>query len=162
MVAICGSVVCLKLSGRATFATSVDFKAAVERLRKRGHSSFVLDLSECVAMDSTFLGILVAQVQMLADQPEPKGSMHLLNPNHRITDFLENLEAMHLFKVIECEGGLSGRYEEAPTTQVSKKEMSRLCLDAHVALMNLNPANVPKFKEVARFLAEDLKQAEGQ
>jgi hypothetical protein len=26
--------------------------------------------------------------------------------------------------------------------------------------MNINPGNVPKFKEIARFLAEDLKKLE--
>ena len=35
--------------------------------------------------------------------------------------------------------------------------MSRTCLDAHQTLMEINPANIPKFKDVAQFLADDLK-----
>ena len=41
-----------------------------------------------------------------------------------------------------------------------RKEISRTCLEAHQTLMDINPANVPKFKEVAQFLAEDLKKME--
>ena len=43
---------------------------------------------------------------------------------------------------------------------ISKKEMSRNSLEAHRTLMDLNPANIPKFKDVAQFLAEDLKRLE--
>ena len=38
--------------------------------------------------------------------------------------------------------------------------MTRNCLEAHETLMEINPANVNKFKDVTRFLAEDLKRQE--
>ena len=43
----------------------------------------------------------------------------------------------------------------------SRVEMSRNCLEAHEILMAINPDNIPKFKDVAKFLAEDLKKASG-
>jgi hypothetical protein len=42
----------------------------------------------------------------------------------------------------------------APT----KNDLSRNCLEAHETLMQVNPENIAKFKEVTRFLAEDLKE----
>jgi hypothetical protein len=42
----------------------------------------------------------------------------------------------------------------APT----KEEISRNCLQAHELLMRINPDNIPKFKEVTQFLAEDLRR----
>jgi hypothetical protein len=42
----------------------------------------------------------------------------------------------------------------------SPTDLSRNCLEAHQTLMNINPANVPKFKDVAQFLEEDLKKKE--
>src|SRR5262245_63563986 len=53
-------MVCVKITGRANFTSSVDFKTLINSLRDRGYARFVLDLSECVLMDSTFLGVLAA------------------------------------------------------------------------------------------------------
>jgi hypothetical protein len=40
----------------------------------------------------------------------------------------------------------------------TREEVQRTCLEAHQLLMEINPANVAKFKDVAAFLAEDLKK----
>jgi hypothetical protein len=39
-------------------------------------------------------------------------------------------------------------------------EVARTCLEAHRTLMELNPGNAQKFKDVAQFLAEDVKRLE--
>jgi len=41
----------------------------------------------------------------------------------------------------------------------TKEEVTRACLEAHQTLMQISPQNASKFKEVAAFLAEDLKKA---
>jgi hypothetical protein len=38
--------------------------------------------------------------------------------------------------------------------------LARVCLEAHQTLMELSPGNVARFKDVVRFMAEDLKQEE--
>ena len=48
--------------------------------------------------------------------------------------------------------------EDRAPCGATKEEVTRACLEAHQTLMNINPANVPKFKEVSQFLAEDLKK----
>jgi hypothetical protein len=42
----------------------------------------------------------------------------------------------------------------------SREEVTRTCLEARKTLMAANPDNVDRFKEVTRFLAEDLKKLE--
>ena len=49
---------CIKISGRANFTSSIDFRTLITELRQKGYTFFVLDLSECALMDSTFLGVL--------------------------------------------------------------------------------------------------------
>src|SRR5947209_12449326 len=49
---------CIKIVGRANFTSSVDFKTLVQELTQKGYHYFILDLAECVLMDSTFLGVL--------------------------------------------------------------------------------------------------------
>ena len=49
---------CVKIAGRANFMSSPDFKTLLGELSQKGYSRFIVDLSECVLMDSTFLGVL--------------------------------------------------------------------------------------------------------
>ena len=43
---------------------------------------------------------------------------------------------------------------------LDKTDLTRTSLDAHQTLIDANPGNEAKFKEVTRFLEEDLKQQE--
>src|SRR5579862_4276814 len=92
---------CVKISGRASFSCSIDFKTLVQELRQKGCSYFVLDLSECTLMDSTFLGVLSGfGLQSTTQKPgQPNATFELLNPNERITELLESLGVLHLFKL---------------------------------------------------------------
>ncbi len=38
----------------------------------------------------------------------------------------------------------------------------RACLEAHQTLMDINPENVTRFKDVTKFLAEDLEKLRGK
>jgi len=162
MVAVSAAGVCLKLAGRASMANSLDFKAVVYPLREQGHTRFVLDLTECVAMDSTFLGVLAAFVQRLAKPAERPGRLELVNANPRITDFLDNLGVLGLFNLVRSPGGVAGQFRAVPTGQADKAELARTSLEAHRALMELDAGNIPKFKDVTRFLEEDLKRLAGK
>jgi len=65
-----------------------------------------------------------------------------------------------LFSIVSTAAPAAGEFQPvaAGNAAPSKEEVSRTCLEAHETLMELNPANVAKFKDVAKFLAEDLKR----
>ncbi len=154
----------IRIQGRANFTSSVDFKAVVNRLWERGYSRFILDLEDCLLMDSTFLGVLAGlglKFSRNENCPRPP-CIELLNPNSRVSDLLENLGIAHLFKTCAQAGPPTDCFDpvDQPDSQ-DAKELSRTCLEAHQTLMDVNPANIPKFKDVAQFLAEDLKKKEG-
>ncbi len=163
-VAVTEQAALVKISGRASFNCSVDFKTLVYELRDRGYRQFVLDVTECPIMDSTFLGVLAGFGLKLADSDGQKTSITLLNPNQRILDLLENLGVAHLFCAVQGSNPLSNKLGEVRQNggESGKIETTRTCLEAHETLMAINPANVPKFKDVTRFLAEDLKRLAGQ
>jgi anti-sigma B factor antagonist len=152
---------CIKIIGRANFNSSVDFKTLVSELRQKGYSYFVLDLSECLLMDSTFLGVLTGLGLKFGPGKNDccDSGVELLNANPRITDLLENLCVLHLFKL--SSGPLTAPEGTETRTHTplnpSKEEVTRACLEAHKTLMEANPQNVGRFKEVTQFLAEDLK-----
>lgn len=156
----------IKVAGRASFTSSGDFKHVVGELRDRGFDHFVLDLGECVTMDSTFLGVLAGVALRHADnKPQPAAqnglTLDLLNPNQRVADLLENLGVVHLFKILHQANPCTALFEPVTPNRPAptQEELSKTCLEAHNRLMEINPANIPKFKDVAAFLAEDLKKA---
>ena len=153
----------VQIAGRANFTSSVDFKTLLEELLQKGYTRFVLDLTDCALMDSTFLGVLAGfglKMNQSAD-PNQRG-IELSNPNARIIELLENLGALHLFKIITGALKLPDDVQTSalPATNPSHEEITRTCLEAHKTLMAVNPDNVARFKDVAQFLAEDLKTLE--
>ena len=162
LVAIVEQVAFIRVTGRANFASSVHFKTLVNELRERGFNRFVLDLSECATIDSTFLGVLAGNA--LSGMEGRSGAndvcLQLLNHNQRVTDLLENLGIAHLFPI--CLGNNAAETKFAPAASPegspSREEISKTCLEAHQILMAANPDNIARFKDVAQFLAEDLKK----
>jgi len=165
LVAVLDNFVVIKVTGRANFTLSIDFKRLFAELRGRGHSRFALELSQCLMMDSTFLGVLAGTGLKL--EQEVKDCEHpiaLIAANARILDMLENLGVKHLFRVLDNSAPAPEAFQPVATPEVSapKVEVSRTCLEAHELLMAINPSNVAKFKDVATFLAEDVKRFEGE
>ena len=154
---------CVKISGRANFSFSPDFKLLLAGLYQKGYNHFIIDLTDCVLMDSTFLGVLAGFGIKLnqAGAPDQRG-IELLNANSRVTELLENLGALHLFKttsgVLPLPEGIQARTPQS--INPSHEEITRTSLEAHQALMAVNPENVDRFKDVTKFLAEDLKTLE--
>lgn len=164
-VAVVEPTAFIKIPGRANFTSSVDFKTLVSELRARGVTHFVLDLGDCVTMDSTFLGVLAGLALRCADgaangAPGDKFEMDLVNPNARVADLLDNLGVIHLFKVLQQPVPCTAIFEPVTNDRPAptKEEISRTCLHAHEVLMRVNPDNIPKFKEVTQFMAEDLRK----
>src|SRR5262249_54158851 len=95
-------MVCIKIAGRAGFHCSVDFKTLVNSLWQNGATCFLLDLTECQLMDSTFLGVLAGLGLKLRQEPTGRtpATIELLNPSSRISDLLENLGISHFFQVV--------------------------------------------------------------
>ncbi len=154
---------CVKITGRANFSFSPDFKALLAGLAQKGYGHFIIDLSECMLMDSTFLGVL-AGFGLKMNQPEASNQrgIELFNPNARVVELLENLGALHLFKVITDALQLPGDVETCTLEPIhpTHEQITRTSLEAHQTLMAVHPDNVARFKDVTQFLAEDLKTLE--
>ena len=159
-VAIEDGVVYVRVVGRATFVAGVDFKSLLERILQQGHQRIAVDLRECPLMDSTFIGLLTAFG--LQRPPGVNVGISLHNVNERIAGVLTTLGVSHLFLCAAASGVIPADLvvSAASTGVASQVELQRTCLQAHEKLMEANPENVARFKDVTRFLAEDLKKAE--
>jgi len=163
----------VKVVGRGSFQNSGCLKAFYQQLLKEGVSRFVVDLDACTYLDSTFLGILLGLGLKLKDAGT--GLLHILNANPRNLELLKNLGLDRLI-VIEGAGGSlrssngnghagggngtpPANLEEVPCPVPTRAEAAPTILEAHENLMQFDPRNVPKFKDVVEFLREDLGQA---
>jgi anti-anti-sigma regulatory factor len=154
---------CVKIAGRANFTFSPDFKTLLEELTQKGYAHFIIDLSECILMDSTFLGILSGfGLKLNPGGALDRRGIELLNPNARVAELLENLGVLHLFKITTGALVLPSDVKTSTPEPVNPthEQVTRTCLEAHKALMALNPENAARFKDVAQFLAEDLNNLE--
>ena len=153
---------CIRIAGRASFTLGVELKTLLQELQAHDCAYFVLDLSECVLMDSTILGILTGfglkQQQRLGE--ERPSVVELRNANERVAELIENLGVMSLFKITNGPLCPPEKLKELAhqTPQPTREETTRTCLEAHETLVAANPENAAKFKDVTRFLAEDLKR----
>src|ERR1017187_133923 len=91
---------CVKICGRANFACSPDFKTLLNGLAQKGFGHFIIDLSECVLLDSTFLGVLAGFGMKLNPNgaPAERGIVrHIASAG--VSELLDNRGAMPLFKM---------------------------------------------------------------
>ena len=160
-VAVTDDSVWIRIFGRANFVSSIDFKTLMSELWHKGFHHFVIDLSDCALMDSTFLGTLAGfglKTTNGGSKPE-KHPIELLNANARIAELLENLGALHLFAMATGQPAIptEARTQESETQAHSRDDLKRACLEAHETLMEIAPGNVRKFTEVTRFLGSGLQ-----
>ena len=167
----------VKVVGRGSFQNSSCFKAFYLQLLKDGVHRFIVDLGACTYLDSTFLGILLGLGLKLKEADS--GRLNILNASSRNLELLRNLG---LDRLIHIEGAdpvvaaagngtangktsLNGvkedQFEEVPCPVPTRAEAAPTILEAHEALMQFDPRNVPKFKDVVEFLREDLGQTAG-
>jgi len=153
-------IACIRIAGRANFACSPDFKTLLSELAGKDYKHFVIDLTECVLMDSTFLGVLAGFGMKLNPKGAPaERGIELLNATTRVAELLENLGAAHLFRMKTGTPELPDDVQTCQPESINPthEQITRTSLEAHQTLMAMNPENVARFKDVAQFLAEDLK-----
>ncbi|MBU1693346.1 MAG: STAS domain-containing protein [Verrucomicrobia bacterium] len=168
-VAIQGPLAFVRVLGRGTFKISSSLKEFAVRAINSGCRRLVLDMSECVGMDSTFMGVLAGLAFRLRTVPD--GRIVMVNLNQRTRGLLATLgldEAVdpHLagswpedLKPFLAGGGKP--LAALPVEERDEAETAQTMLEAHEDLVRLSPENLPKFKDVLTFLREDLKKSGG-
>jgi len=148
----------VKVVGRGSFQNSGCLKTFYLQLLKDNVDKFVVDLDQCTYLDSTFLGILLGLGLKL--KAAGNGLLHILNASPRNVELLKNLGLDRLISIdakrIDLNGVADQKLEALECPTQTKAEAGPTILEAHEALMEFDPRNVPKFKDVVEFLREDL------
>ena len=160
LVGVTGRVVHVKVQGKGSFQTSPAFKEFAKEMFDRGFREFSIDLTDCTVMDSTFMGTLAGIALRLRESG--KGGLVVRNANERNSDLLANLGLNNLFQI---ESKMSGPKVEngaesavlEQATPLNRSDQAACMIEAHEALVDADPENFSRFKDVLEYLKQDLR-----
>lgn len=157
-------VVWLSLDGRGSFQNSPELKDFVNKGIRQDRKRFVLDLQRCQGMDSTFMGILSCVACKLEDA---EGWLLVSNAAGRNGELLRGLGLDQVFTVEdgtelarrETHGATAESISgwDVPRKECSKGEQRDVCLEAHEALADIDPANADKFRDVINLMRREAQ-----
>lgn len=127
----------IQLSGVMTWQLAPALREMITQAKDRATPPFQADLSQCEAMDSTMLGLLLQHSQDLV----------LHQPGKRVVGQMHEMGVLHLF-TISHDPCPQPQVAMAITPNDTQQACSELILSAHEALMEASASNRQKFKDV--------------
>ena len=159
LVGVNGPAVWVRVEGKGNFLNSGSLKEFAQEMVNRGYREFIVDLENCVMMDSTFMGTLAAVALRLREIGQ--GHLHVVHCGERSRDLLSGLGLDQIFE-IRSNGAVPPECTEVeenpPEGDARKKETTETMLEAHQALCDAAPENLSRFKDVLEYLKQDLHQ----
>lgn len=154
LVARQAGVVQIRVCGRATFKISRDLREFGTKVLEDGSDAIIVDLSDCQGMDSTFIGVLA----MIGLEGRGGTELVVVNASDAHRKLLDSIGVSKIIRFARervpevtwqnlCEGAASA---------VDIESVGPVVLAAHEALVNLDPRNVPKFKDVVELLTTEM------
>ena len=149
----------VRVIGRGSFSCSQSLRDFCTRVIDTSIKKLIIDLSECVSMDSTFMGVLAMVGRRCREKPCP---VEIVNVDKAKRKLLKGLGLEKLF-IFSYTNTHQVNWETLCNTTDDSQNGSRLekaktMLEAHEALIKVDKNNKPKFKNVIEFLKEDIKK----
>ena len=148
----------VKVVGRATLAICPKLRDLIKSFEASAEwGEIVFDLSRCVGMDSTFMGILT----MFALHAKQHGmTIEILNAGPANRKLLTGLGLGGLFDYVEdasteSEDGVDGTSK--PSESPASSSTAETILEAHKTLMEVDENNVDKFKKVVEMVEKEVE-----
>lgn len=155
-VATGGNAILVLIRGRATYTTCRAFGEFLEAAPGSGRRTLIIDFKECASVDSTVLGLIAGAA---TDFRKIDGEVYAQQASGRIRDVIINLGLSELLTLLPeteilpvAKALLSAEME----TQAAAPANNGTILQAHETLMEANPENIARFKDVVAFMREDL------
>lgn len=155
-----GNFAVVRVIGRGCFNNSValrDFLLRAER-ESPNHQP-IIDLAECDAMDSTFMGLLAGSARTLMESGR---RMILVNVSQHCFKLLKNLGVSQLVDirkdVPQSVSDAEHALEPAAIKEASRTEQICLTLQAHKQLVDLDEQNEVRFQAVIEYLEKSLEE----
>ncbi len=152
----------VRVEGKGSHQNSRELKAFVQdQVQTSGGQPFIVDLSLCTGMDSTFMGTLTCIAGRL---DEAGGSLHIIHAAGRNGELLRGLGLDEIFIVDDGEEHLSEQpavpaCAALPAVPCSKQERTEICIESHEALAAVDQRNAAKFRDVIELMRAKCQPA---
>jgi len=151
--------VIFKVSGRGTFRNSPSFKTlALASLKEGKAEKIIIDLKDCLYMDSTFMGTLVGINCALLKRS--KRRLIIANANDRSKQLLDTLGLSRIIEMRNDLGPFETKWELIADEPLESMALAQYILTAHDCLEKIDAQNQARFSEVKRLLLESLSRKE--
>lgn len=147
----------IKVIGKGSFVNSHPIKKWMLDKLKQGCSSFLIDLSSCVTMDSTFMGTITGfslKMKRLGNKPIILGN--ITEHNRRLLETLGLDRFLDIKEKIEIDSNVV--WKELTVESLDKLTTTKHMVDAHEQLMDTDDNIKNQFKTVHEFLRKDLEK----
>lgn len=160
--AIQGDKIFIRVTGRGSFKVSSTLKQFIgEIIAKQPVTHIVLDLSDCIGMDSTFMGVLAGLSGRLKQTGQILELINLSEKNEKLLATLGVDKVIAHYSHSHGHELPAGPTQSLPTQDASKKDLAETALTAHETLVELNEENRPRFKRVIEYLKDDVDRLNG-
>ena len=154
-----GEVFLVKARGRANFEYAVPLRELVKSLAT--FERFCIDLSECTAMDSTFMGVLT----MLALKGAKLGCrVEILGASDQLRKLLHDLGVERLFDFAGAEAAPADVLASLESADAGSSPLqgAETVKEAHESLVSADAENAERFESVIKFADADVRRLKDQ
>ncbi|MCC5850644.1 MAG: STAS domain-containing protein [Verrucomicrobia bacterium] len=160
-VAVRNGVGFARVIGRGSFKVSASVKEYGTALLNSGVKRLVIDLQDCVGMDSTFMGVTAGLCNRF--HREGNAKVEMVNCSEKIKRLMTTLGLDRLVDVVSgdsAEGTVpeNGELEELEAKAESPLESAETMLEAHENLVKVHSDNEMRFQDVLDYLREDIQR----
>ncbi len=147
----------VRVRGKGSFVTSPPLKSFIERKIEGGAGRFVIDLGECLSMDSTFMGTLAGIAMRLSKTAG--GRLQVNGASERNRQSLEDLGLDVLIDIDPSDTEWGDHVENVrgslePLAEETDVSDAAHVLEAHRQLCEASEENVKKFATVLDILEQ--------
>ncbi|MEO1857531.1 MAG: STAS domain-containing protein [Rubritalea sp.] len=153
----------IRCEGKCSFMNSPKLKAWADEQLKSGVTHIVIDLENCSAMDSTFMGTMAGLAMRLVKTPG--GILDVASADEKNSQSLDDLGLSSLMQInpeaaswVGQEGDIRDSLTEYG--QVNSTDRTQHVFDAHKTLCNADDNNNEKFSTVLDCLEAELLSRE--
>lgn len=143
-----------KIEGRGSMNNVHLFTEIYEETIKAGHKRIIVDLANCVGLDSTFMGSLVVLDEKMK---KIQGELLLIQVTEKVRDLLTMLGVLEIVKIansLTLPSNLT--FEKISNFSISDAERIKLIHQSHKKLVESNPKNLAQFGSFLKALESEL------
>ncbi|MEX2607538.1 MAG: STAS domain-containing protein [Kiritimatiellia bacterium] len=146
-----------RVLGRGSYKVSGAMKRFVASVMDQGISVVIIDLEQCVGMDSTFMGMLAGVSQRL--QKEGGRKVVLTGVSKKLCHLMTTLGINRLVEIKEDIPVVSAtELKDLDQPEESLLDSANTMLEAHETLVEIDNDNRIRFQDVLDYLREDIQR----